>query len=304
MRLFKQLIPILSAGIIFSLFSCDRIEHPIPVRVGGLDWDLFPAGDSADYTWPIWTPNTNTLQNVLLEDFTGHTCTNCPAAATIAKNLEAANPGRVIIASIHASIGSSFQATSAPDFLTDYTTEEGDTYANEIPSFFGNPSGTINRLGGGLANTLWYLSSAWTTKTTSVLGDSPKANLQVKTNYYPQTRGLFVHTESEFLTTLTSEYAIVIYLIRKAVVSSQKLSNGTTDLAYVHHNVMSSVINGTWGTTIGVAPVAGEKVYNNFAVKLPDGNTDSTFNTSNLSLITYVYNKSNYAVLQVIQTDL
>ncbi len=59
---------------ILGLFSCDRIENPIPVQYGTLDWELFPGGDSADYNWPTWTTNTNTERNVLIEDFTGHTC--------------------------------------------------------------------------------------------------------------------------------------------------------------------------------------------------------------------------------------
>ena len=304
MNLFKHIISISVIGIFLSFYSCDRIEQPIPIKVGGLDWDLFPAGDSADYTWPTWTQNTNTLQNILLEDYTGHTCTNCPAAAIIAKGLEDANPGRVFIASIHASIGNSFQAVSPPEFTVDYTTEEGDKYANEIPSFFGNPSGTINRQGGGLGNTIWFLSSAWTNTINSSLSNTPKANLQVQTNYYAQTRGLFVHTESEYLTTLTDEYALVIYLVRKSVVSPQKLANGSTEEEYHHHNVLSDVINGTWGTTISTAPTTGEKVYNDFAIQLPDNTNDTTYNTNNLSLITYIYNKSNYEILQAIETEL
>ena len=305
MKLLKQIISISIIGIFFSFFSCDRIEQPIPVKAGGLDWDLFPTGDSANYTWPTWTSNTNTFQNILLEDYTGHTCTNCPAAAVIAKGLEDANPGRVFIASIHASIGNSFQTISPPEFTADYTTEEGDRYVNEIPSFFGNPSGTINRQGGGLGNTIWFLSSAWTNTTNSSLGGgSLKANLQVQTNYYPQTRGLFIHTECEFLTTLADEYALVIYLVRESVVSPQKLANGTTEEEYHHHNILSDVINGTWGNTISSAPVTGEKTYNDFAIQLPDSVNDSTYNTDNLSLITYIYNKSSYEIIQVIGTEL
>lgn len=304
MKLLKEVFFIFSIGILFSFYSCDRIENPIPIVEGGLNWDLFPDGDSTDYTWPTWTTNTNSLQNVLLEDFTGHTCTNCPAAAVIAKGLEDANPGRVFIASIHASIGNAFQAVSPPEFTTNFTTEAGNTYANDIPSFFGNPSGTINRQGGGLGSSVWFLSSAWTNTTFTALTNTPKANLQVQTNYYPQSKGLFIHTESEFLTTLTGDYALVIYLIRKSVVSPQKLANGTVEEEYHHHNVLTNVINGTWGNTIASAPVSGEVVYNNFAIELPDNANDDTYNTDNLSLIVYVYNKSTYEVLQVISTEL
>ncbi len=289
----------------FSLFySCDKVEHPIPEKKGGLDWSLFPGGDSTNYTWPSWTPNTNTLQNVLIEDYTGHTCTNCPAAAVVARTLENDNPGRVFVASIHASIGNSFQSLVPPEFTTDFTTEEGNTYVNEIPNFFANPSGTINRKQGGLGGTHWYLSTTWASATNSALTETPKANLQVQYNYFPQTRGLFVHTESEFLTNLQDEYALVIYVVRDVVIAAQKLADGSTEEHYHHHNVFTKTINGAWGTTIASSPVSGDKIYNNFAIQLPDNTNDSTYNIDNLSLITYVYNKNTLEVSQVIGTEL
>lgn len=284
--------------------SCDRIEKPIPEKKGGIDWSLFPNGDSVDYNWPSWTQNTNNLQNVLLEDYTGHTCPNCPAAALVAEGIENSNPERVYVVSIHASPSNAFQSVSPPVFTIDFTTKEGNTYVNEIPNFFANPIGTINRQDGGLSNTLWYLSSTWTNEVNSALNNSPKAIMQLKKNYYPQTRGVFIHTESEFVASTPEECNLVIYLIRNKVISPQKLSNGTTDTQYNHHNVLSGTINGAWGTNIGENFSVGDKIYNHFAIKLPDNNVDTTYNISNLSLISYIYNKNTYEVLQVIKTNL
>ena len=82
----KRFISITSIIICLGyIVSCDKIDNPIPISYDdGLDWTLFPDGDSVNYTWPIWTANSNINQNVLIEDYTGHLCTNCPAAATIA----------------------------------------------------------------------------------------------------------------------------------------------------------------------------------------------------------------------------
>ncbi len=286
--------------VVLASISCDRIEHPVVDHSNDLDWSLFPGGDSTDYNWPIWTTNTNTQQNVLLEDYTGHTCTNCPAAAVIGKGLEDANPNRVFVTSIHASTGSAFQEVAPPEFLQDFRTEAGNDYVNEIPSFFGNPSGAINRKGGGLANTNWFLSSAWAGKVNSTLSESPIAKLQLQYNYYPQTRGLFVHTESEFTSAVSEDFGLTIYLVREVVIAAQKLSNGNTEEHYHHHNVLSDNLNGTWGTKLE----STEKAYNHFAVLLPDNSSDTTFNIDNLALITYIYNKSTLEVAQVIKTEL
>ncbi|MCT4582365.1 MAG: Omp28-related outer membrane protein [Flavobacteriales bacterium] len=304
MRLIKLTFSITTLFILIGLLSCDRITQPIPTKVGGLNWDLFPNGDSTNYTWPTWTANSNILQNVLIEDYTGHTCTNCPAAAVVAKNIEDANPGRVFVASIHAGTASTFQAPEPPEFPMDFRTEEGNIYINEIPSFFANPVGTINRQSNGLGNTLWYTSTSWANETNAALTNTVKAGIQVQTNFFPQTRGLFIHTESEFLTNLSVEHDIVIYLIRKTVISAQKMANGTTEENYHHHNVMSGTINGAWGTRLGDNISAGDKIYNDFAMELPNSANDTTYNIDNLSLITYIYNKDTYEIIQALETEL
>jgi len=282
--------------------SCDKVEHPVVDHSNDLDWGLFPGGDSASYNWPTWSANTYNSQNVLLEDFTGHTCTNCPAAAVKAKVLEDANPGRVFVTSIHASPGSGFQEVAPPEFTQDFRTDAGNDYVNDIPSFIGNPIGMINRKGGGLGNSNWYLSSAWPGKVNSTLNETPIAKLQLQYNYYPQTKGLFIHTESELTSTPTDDFGLTIYLVREVVVAAQKLSDGTVEEHYHHHNVLTDNLNGTWGTKIA-AGTAG-KLYHNFAVSLPDNSSDTTFNIDNLVLITYIYNKATLEVAQVIKTEL
>ena len=89
--------------LIFS--SCDRVSNPYPeVIVLDLDTTLYP-GNWSDYVaneWPEFLPNTNNNRNIIIEDFTGHKCVFCPAAADLAHLLHENNPTRVFTASIHA----------------------------------------------------------------------------------------------------------------------------------------------------------------------------------------------------------
>ena len=84
---------IFSSIIAFAIFSCDKVDNAYPAQTytGGLDPTLYP-GNITDYVVPTFSPNTNTNRNVLIEDFTGHTCIFCPDAAAEAHNLETANP--------------------------------------------------------------------------------------------------------------------------------------------------------------------------------------------------------------------
>ena len=101
--------------LVFTVFSCDKIETPLPEAYGEFNWDLYPFEPST-YPYDIsnpannWGPNSN-KKGILLEDYTGHKCTNCPSAATIAKDLEEDTSLNVIVASIHASADGSFQST-------------------------------------------------------------------------------------------------------------------------------------------------------------------------------------------------
>jgi hypothetical protein len=299
----KNFLLVVFAFIVFgvSFYQCDRIENPIPRKYGTLNWELFPGGDSANYDWPVWSPNTNTLQNVLLEDYTGHTCTNCPSAATEAANIEAAHPGRVVVVAVHASTTNGFQVPSLPSYPTDFRTTEGNAYATAMNISF-NPAGTVNRMSSG--GNYFQFFSDWNNSVQSELAKTPKFNLQLKHNYFASTRGLFIHTESEVLNSVSGDYNLIIMLCRKKVIAPQA-GQGLTYYEYEHHNVFSGCINGTWGTNIVEgSSETGSKLYHHYSIQLPDSSSDTTYNASNLRLMTFICNRDTYEVMQVIQTDI
>jgi hypothetical protein len=299
----KLLIPI-AAICLLVFISCDKVETPIPIEQGAVDWTLFPGGDPANYPYPSWSINTNSSRNVLIEDFTGHTCTNCPAAAEIATDLEESNSGRVFVTSIHASPDGFFQAVQPPEFTTDFTTNSGTTYTTEMPGFLGNPMGTVNRIDEGPGNTVWHYPSDWALATSNALSSPLQVNMQLQHNYFSSTNAIFVHTETEFLAELNGTYNLVLYLIRDTVISAQELlPPAGVEEEYHHHSVLTDNINGTWGSQMVSGTVApGEKFYNDFSYQIPT--TDSTFNIENLSVISYVCNRETYEILQVIKTKL
>lgn len=112
-------ILILSAAFGLLIASCDRVENAYPATSSTLDWSLYPGGDSTTYAnnglWPTFTTNTNTLRNVVIEDYTGHACPNCPATGTAVHNSTLTNPSRIFEVAVHAGptgLGS-FQETDA-----------------------------------------------------------------------------------------------------------------------------------------------------------------------------------------------
>lgn len=153
----KTLLSIISGCALVALMACDKVSNPYPKATPTeLDQSLYP-GNWADYLaneWPAFTTNPNTSRNVLIEDFTGHKCTFCPAAAVIAENLVDAHPGRVMVASIHSGPTGieNFQAVTAAypeDFTNPQGLEIGRYFGMNDGGFSGNPRGPISRVTNG-----------------------------------------------------------------------------------------------------------------------------------------------------------
>lgn len=305
-KLFVLSIIILTA----ALSSCDKVENPIRPSVE-LDTNLFP-GNWQNYIYPVFTQNTNTNRNILLEDYTGHNCPNCPAAATAAADLESANPGRVFVASIHAGPGglTSFQNLAADcgtaanptnKYCTVFYNDESLAYGTEFQSgfgFIGNPAGNISRITFG--SDMFFSYTEWPTYVSQTLTENNlKINLQAHTNYYPETNGLFLHVEAEFLEDLTSDYNLVVYVIENEIIDYQNnMSTPVPD--YHHHNTFRGCIDQqAWGQSIPGEHQTGEKSYFDYSYALPSGQNNTEFH-----LLIYVYDVATYEILQVIKKEI
>ncbi|MFD1551639.1 hypothetical protein DNU06_02955 [Putridiphycobacter roseus] len=294
-------------SVLVSLYSCDKVEYPYKI-ITDLDTTLYP-GNFRDYVYPTFGANNNATRNVLIEDFTGHKCSFCPAAATEAKNIAEANPGRVFIASIHASPNASgtsdFQsvAPSGNKYTTDFTTAEGKEIAGYLSNIqggiVGNPTGTVNRSLNSNGE-IFHSASTWSTTTDSLLNTPLLVNIQAKSNYFEATRGLFIHAQIEFLTALTGEYAVVIYALENEVIDWQKvLSDDVED--YKHHEVhRGNVFAGeTFGRVfVNGDVIAGQKFEKDFTYNVPAGITNA-----DMHFLVYVYDKSTEEILQVIKYE-
>lgn len=295
------------------LASCDKVDnaYPIGLSSSNLDWDLYPGGDSTDYAnnnlWPSFTANPNTNRNILIEDFTGHKCTFCPAAATEAESIEHANPGRVYIATLHTSpngIGP-FQSVEAPKFTHDFTCPEGlETgvyFGDDWPSssFIGNPKGTISRINDGTGQVTLGPGNWNSATTTALTANDLKVNLQASSNYFPSTQGYFLHTEIDVLDgALTNELDIVVYVIEDSIIKPQKMPDNSVNEDYVHRDVMVDCIDGrSFGRELDEDHKdTNGKYYFNYSYKLP-----VVYNPDNMHVLIYVRDAVTEEIYQVIE---
>jgi len=299
-----------SIGILFLILcSCDHVENPYPPTVSiDLDTSLYP-GDWSDYEnneWPTFAANSNTQRNVIIEDFTGHKCVFCPAAAELAYDLHMANPSSVFSVGIHAGpdgIGD-FQAVSPPDYPTDFTNpqgvEIGQYFGENDGGFPGNPRGTVNRV---TNSTVFQSPAQWTSMTNEIITNNDlKVNLQAQLNYYEATKGAFLHVEVDPLdANVTDDLSIMVYLLEDSLVGDQKMSDNSHNSSYTHRDIHRGNLNNeTFGREITSENLVNEKYLINYSFEVPN-QLDGIYNASNMHLLICAFNQTTWEIYQVIK---
>ena len=289
--------------------SCDHVENPYPEVVSlELDTTLYPGiwQDYIDNEWPQFNQNTNTSRNVIIEDFTGHKCVYCPAAADFAHQLHEDNPERVFVASIHAGptgMGD-FQTVSPPDYPTDFTNpnglEIGEYFGTNDGGFVGNPRGTVNRINNGV---IFQSPAVWSSMVSDVItANDLKVNLQSELNYYDETNGAFLHVEVDKIDqTISDDLGLVVYLLEDSLVGDQKMSDNSHNTEYVHRDIHRKNISGqAFGRILQDEDIENGKYLLNYSFKVPS-QLDDIYNAENMHLLIYVYNASTWEIYQVIK---
>ncbi len=305
----KKII-LLSAAFAFLFAACDRVENACPNVTSTLDWSLYPGGDSTTYAnngfWPAFSVNTNLLRNVVIEDFTGHKCPNCPTTATAVHNSVLTNPTRIFELAVHSGptgLGS-FQETSSAGgfdeaFYNSASIELGTFFGSQPGTgFFGNPRITINRIMTG--TDLTTTAGSLTTMVPNTLVSPLKVNIQGVVNYFSSTRGVFLHTEVDVIDNSLTDLGIVVCVVEDSMVAPQS-NGGATISNYVHRDILRGMIdNATFGKTLNSTYLnANGNYYVNYSYALP-----LSLEPDNAHLLIYVYDKITFEIYQVIKKEI
>lgn len=309
------------------LFSCDKVDNSYPTDIPSqkLDWSLYPGGDSTDYVnqgyWPVFAANPNTERNVLIEDFTGHQCVNCPAQTANMEQLIATNPTRIYGLAIHSGPGGleGVQMTSEnyPTVLyCDNGFSIGRYFGSDYPgsAFTGNPAFCVNRV---KANDQFVSNagSAIANKTNDCLSSPLQVNLQATNNYFASTRGLFLHVEIDKMDQgISSNLGLVVCVVENSLIAAQEVplpldtdgTPGDPDLShkdgrletYVHKDIFRGTIdNRPFGRILNSGDLGQNgKYYVNYSYKLP-----AQYEPENMKMYIYVYNKTTREIYHVIE---
>ena len=207
---------------------------------------------------------------VLLEDFTGQRCVNCPKATDEIKALqEQYGEENVVAVGIHSGkLG--FYTTGS---YVGLSTAEGDEYYNHW-GFDYQPVGLIDR--GGITN-----YTAWNTAVRSELQKTAPVKISLIANR--DGNQLTVSAEVMGVDGNTTG-KLQLWITEDNVAAFQMLPDGSVDYNYVHQHVFRTSVNGTWGEDITVAE-GNTVATKNYTLAIP-----ADWKAEDLSLIGFVYN--------------
>ncbi len=264
----KALGVALAASAAWSLASCDKVDED----------------DRLIYVAPA-----EVSAHVLIEDFTGQSCINCPAASDVIAELqETYGHDNVIAVGLYSGpFGKSSKGIFYP-----LTTETGDYYY-EQRGIEAQPCGSINR---GAAS---YNTAEWATvvrdalQQTSPVSINCEASLDSETNNI--TADVVIGSSQEY-----SDAKVNVWLIEDNVTSWQLMPGNKMDTEYTHNHVFRTALTAADGDAVSISPDSECKL--SYSLSLSEADTKSEWKSENLSMVVFASNANG--VLQVINAKI
>ena len=218
-----------------AFVACKEKAPPINLTAGNLV--------ALDTTYVVSPVPTADAHNVLVEDFTGASCSNCPTAHTLLETIVGAHPaGTINVIGLYVT---DFSQTIPPngaayDFRDSVATL---IEQNIYGPLYGMPIGGIDRMpfGSVTSNGLQTLSSGWNSAVTSQLAITDSINLKVTSVYDSTSRDAAVTATITYLVPTTTMHNLSIALVEDGFTDLQE-DGSVIDSAYAFNDIFRDLI--------------------------------------------------------------
>lgn len=240
--------------------------------------------------------DTTITKKVLIEEYTGYQCGNCPAAAEESHRIKEKYGDKVVVLAIH--VGQ--LAMPVPPHKYDFRSKIGNTLDEyyKIGTVLGTPNGLIDRVQYNSNLVLDY--HTWEAAVLNRMKERAKMSIDfVKADYDTLDNSISTKFKIKFIDKGLPEYNIAVYIIEDSIVNFQKdyRLNPPDILEYVHNNTLRGALTDSWGEQIsGTEITAGAEIEKDFSYIVP-ANIDWRMNW--VRLVAVITNSVTKEVLQV-----
>ena len=277
--------------IVFTITACDKVEGPY-------------ITDADSYVNPD--------KKIIIEDFTGHKCSNCPDAAREIETIHEIYGDQIISMGIHVSNSFARPNPIGNSYDYDFRTNWGDDWYEEYGiSSIGLPKGMVNRIG-VLDESHILGKDEWA----SIVASELQKEVSFLISIEADTNTIIVSSKLE--KNLSNNFNLVVCLTENHIINWQT-DGSESNSNYEHNHVLRSVIyDNKLSNQNGFE--TGEIIENSFDINLTEleqynidystneavgGNGNAGgWNTSNISVVAYIYNTNTKEIVQVEEAHL
>ncbi len=293
----KKVFGFIFLAAIFVFDGCKEIGPPIvlqappPVvkgsKLSGLIFDStyietsIPAADA---------------KRVMMEEFSGQQCPNCPMGHIAVDQIIAANTGKVSAATLHTSFFAPQSDPIAPvDFRTTFATDIINDYGAGV---IGIPCAMIDRvLFSAQSSTAILTPSTWSSFVTTELAKTSYVNIVLNSSWDAVASQDSVTVALHFTSAITADSLNLSLMITEDNIVAPQDSQGITLPNHIHNHILRTMITPSTGIKISASKVAGRVVLYKFRSTVID---ITKWQLSNLKVIAFVH-KQNSGVYDIVQ---
>lgn len=230
-------------------------------------------------------------RNVLIEEFSGVRCANCPDGNAKIEELLMDYPGRVIPISAHS------------DFLAapysgdqDLRNEDANDLVDLIGGLSSKPSAAINRkLFDGEANIAIKNPDTWEQFVWDEMAINTPVNITMELIEKNDTARTIQFRIKLAYSAMASDHNLGIALIENKIIADQQ--DGIVHVEdYEHQHVLRKYVSPIVGTSITTTLVANTIIIKEFEIDLDEYDADQIWQLENMALITFIRQPNNEIV--------
>lgn len=255
MKIKNLFLGVATAAMAMAAASCSNIDE----------------GDRLIYVKPAGVGRA-----ILIEDFTGQRCVNCPTGTEIINGIvDTYGEDNVIAVGIHSGPLGFAGNSKTPGLMTDTGNEYYTRWDKE--NKMGQPWVIFNRKTSPDSH-----YNNWAAMVGTII--SEKANLSVKiANAYDAAKRTLTTTVGAFGTNGTVNGKLQVWIVEDGIKALQMMPDGKPNKEYMHNHVFRAAVNGTWGEDVTVKE--GETTTKQYQYVLPEA-----WNADNIAVVAFVYN--------------
>lgn len=248
-----------------------------------------------EYITYIESPEAPSEKIILLEDFTGAACPNCPDGHIAIADVIDANPGKVIAIAEYNYFGD-------PLYLDQiFVTDEAYALDDYLGPVTGWPAIFIDRKDFSSDGYIAELPENVAPYSATQLSLNSPVNIYIENTFDDASRLLTVEVTIKYTEATTTTNNLSISLTESGIIAAQIDDNVGGEVPdYVHNHMLRKMLTYYAGDGLPEENIAGRVYEFTYSYTLPDG-----WNADNMQVVAFVHNyeTNNKEVLQVAEKD-